>query len=137
MKEKTAELTDTKAAFEVIRTELEKLKDVRSARNKRSALRKEAIAQQKDWGTIHDLIEAVNKSKLVMQELKQLRIEFQDQPLQEEAKREQTLIFLDRSQHKQDELREVLKEALRKLDELDEQRTTMREYLGTRDLLQL
>ena len=66
MKEKTAELTDTKAAFEVIRTELEKLKDVRSARNKRSALRKEAIAQQKDWGTIHDLIEAVNKSKLVI-----------------------------------------------------------------------
>ena len=66
MKEKTAELTDTKAAFEVIRTELEKLKDVRSARNKRSALRKAAIAQQADWGTLHDLIDAVNKTKLVM-----------------------------------------------------------------------
>ena len=117
-----------------LKAELERLRDVRSARNKRAALRKAAIAHQADWGTMHELIDAVNRTKLGMQELKQLRIQIDEQPLEE---KEQTLQFLHRSQEKQQALRGVLMEALGKLNELDQQRATMTKAIETRDYLQL
>ena len=138
LKEENEQLKDEneklKEENEKLKKENEKLKDVRSARNKRSALRKAAIAQQADWGTLHELIDAVNRSKLEMQELKQLRIEFQDQPLEE---KEQTLRFLHQSQERQKALREVLLEALEKLDKLNEERAALTESLETNDLLSL
>ena len=117
-----------------LKAELERLRDVRSARNKRAALRKAAMAHQADRGTMRELIDAVNRTKLGMQELKQLRIQIDEQPLEE---KEQTLQFLHRCQEKQQALRGVLMEALGKLNELDQQRATMTKAIETRDYLQL
>ena len=97
-----------KTELVVVQTELTELKGVRSARNKRGAIRKVAIAQQAEWGTLGAVVDGVNKSRDKMQELKAGKIE---------ASEEEPLQFLG----KQKELKDLLLEALKQLDKLSDQ----------------
>ena len=125
---KQAQLNAKQAALDVatseccmLRVELQKLRDVRSARNKRSALRKMAIALQTDWGTLSELITSLNQLREDQKALKQKRIDIQ-MAHEELTEKEQAWRFRQESTAEQDALRRTLLESLQLLERLDLER---------------